>query len=196
MLAIALEQRGGVAAATAAVAALGIWSAVKDVNLSVLAFIPRVSAFFLVALLVGYLFERLQSTRETQRRLFESSLDPLIGVNVSGEITSVNCRTLALFDCRREQMIDEFLPGFFCELNGLALGARDPSLPHRLSGQKVGGSVALKVRVIPWESEEGALLLSLRVSLRSLPPVEMPRSSSPAPTALGHSPAREGPLEP
>jgi PAS domain S-box-containing protein len=167
LLAIAFEQRGGAAAASAAVAALGGWSVVHNVELSVLAFVSRVSAFVLVGLLVGFLVERLQWIRETQRRLFESSLDPLIAINISGDVTSVNPRALGLFGRNREEMVDhaveEFLPGFFAALSARPLHVDGPSLLYRLSGHdKLGSGVPLNVSVIPWESEEGALLLSLR----------------------------------
>jgi PAS domain-containing protein len=166
ILALELGLSGGVAAGTAAVATVGVWSAVGDVRLTPLAFTSRLSSFFLVGLLVGILFERLQAEREAQLRLFEASLDPALGLNIDGKVTCVNSRALALFGRRRPEMvgheIERFLPGFFSQLSehSSEVGAR--KFAFDLVGRSNAGTFSVEVNVAAWESEQGALLLSLR----------------------------------
>jgi hypothetical protein len=165
ILAIELGQPGGSVAAAVTVAALAVWSALENVRLGFLELAPRVGTFFLVALAVGYLYERLQSSRETQRRLFEWSVEPLIGIDIDGQVRSANSKALGLFERMPDEMINhpEFLPGFFPKLSARTIQGCDPSRPHPLSLQDgAEGGVPLEVSVVPWESEDGALLLSLR----------------------------------
>jgi PAS domain S-box-containing protein len=166
LLAIEFGLPGGLAAAAAAAVAVGAWSVVADVTLSPLAFASKLSAFFLVGLLVGYLFERLQMVRAAQRRLLESAPGAVVGVGLDGRVRSVNSRTLALFDRRQEDMVgrevDQFLPGFFSRLEEQVLyGGADDVAIHVLGEDKTGHRFPVDVSVSAWQSEDGALLLAL-----------------------------------
>jgi PAS domain S-box-containing protein len=167
IVAIELGSRGGMAAAATAVVTVGAWSVVDDVRLSPVVFVSRLTAFFLVGLLVGCLIDRLQAVREAQRRLLESSLDPIVGLSIDGRVQSVNARALALFGRRREEMIgheiEHFLPGFFSRLREQMLNRRALVFAFEHLGRNNGGrTFPVDVNVSAWESEEGALLLSLR----------------------------------
>jgi PAS domain S-box-containing protein len=166
ILAIELGLRGGIVAGTVAVAAVGAWSVVGDVRLTPLAFTSRLSSFFLVGLLVGLLFERLQAAREAQRRLFESSLDPAIGLSIDGRVTCANSRALALFGRRRPEMvgheIEQFLPGFFSQFSQRTPEDGVRMFAFQLLGRNDAGTFPVEVNVAAWQSEDGALLVSLR----------------------------------
>jgi hypothetical protein len=166
ILALELGLSGGVAAGAAAVATVGAWSALGDVRLTPLAFTSRLSSFFLVGLLVGILFERLQAVREAQRRLFESCLDPAVGLSIDGKVTCANSRALALFGRRPPEMvgceIERLLPGFFSRLREQTPQRGGRMFAFHLLGRSNAGTFPVEVNVAAWESEEGALLLSLR----------------------------------
>src|SRR5919197_717006 len=71
LLSLEAGMRAGIACATVAVAAVGLWQLIANVELTVIGYLSRVSVFFLVALLAGYLAERLRRARDAQQLLLD-----------------------------------------------------------------------------------------------------------------------------
>src|SRR3989442_550230 len=97
LLALETGRRGGIAGATVAVASLGLWSLIEHEQLSLIGYLARVSTFFLVGALAGYLAEYLRQARDAQQLLFDLAPESALAIDLDGNVTIANAAAQSLF---------------------------------------------------------------------------------------------------
>ena len=167
LLSLEAGARGGIAGATIAVASVGIWSLVENVELSPMGYVPRVLTFFLVGGLVGHLADHLSRAREAQKRLLDLAPESTLALDLDGQVTVANSAAEALLGYRADELVglpvEQLVPDFF--------GALERSLRERkiapdalvLPAFAKDGRVApVRATVEPLASDAGVLLVRLR----------------------------------
>jgi PAS domain S-box-containing protein len=167
VLALEAGTKGGIAGATIAVAGLGIWSLINNVELPILGYLARVSTFFLVGTVVGLLADYVSRARSAQRSLLELYPESAIALDLNGQVTIANTPAEVLFGYGPDELvglpIDHLLPDFFGALEG---SVRDPtkrtSLFRLTASSKNGAEGWVRVAVDGLASDAGVLLVRLR----------------------------------
>ncbi len=165
VLALEAGTRGGIAGATIAVAGLGVWTLVDDVELSIVGYLARVSTFFLVGAVVGRLADYVSRARSAQRSLLELYPGCALALDLNGQVTVANTPTEVLFGYGPEDLVglpvDHLLPDFF---GALERSVRDPTRTSafRLRAYSRNGTESwVRVAVHPLASDAGVLLVRL-----------------------------------
>jgi PAS domain S-box-containing protein len=159
--------RAGIAGALAAVAMVGVWGAVADVQVTLIAYLSRVGTFFLVALLGGYLAERLRRARDAQQLLLDLVPESALAVDLDGEVTIGNSAAERLFGYGdgelTGQRMHRLIPDFFVALQRSLLRRQSLADGVQLTGfDKDGGEVAVRATVQALASDTGVLLIKLQ----------------------------------
>ena len=102
----------GLAAAVAALASVGIWSALEDVHINAAEYVARAVVYFPVAIVVGWVAGRLHLAEEAledrEQRLatiVESSTDALVTMDEDGLILAWNPVAEGMFGWRPDEVI-------------------------------------------------------------------------------------------
>jgi PAS domain S-box-containing protein len=169
LLALEAGMRGGVAGATIGVVGIGVWSIAENVELSALGYLTRVSALFVVGLLLGYLAEHLSRARDAQKLLLDLAPDGTLALDLDGRVRLANTAAEDLLGYGPDELagrpVEQLLPGFFGALERSVRSRAIRDEPAILSARsKDGGEVGIRATVEPLPSDAGAVLVSLRTA--------------------------------
>jgi PAS domain S-box-containing protein len=167
LLALEAGTKGGVAGATVAVAGVGLWSLIENVEFSVLGYLTRVSTFFLVGVLVGQLADHLGRARDAQKLLLDLTPESAFALDLDGQVTVANSAAEDLFGYRADGLVglpvDQLVPDFF---GALERSLRDPTSPgdalQLTACSKDGRAARVRATVEGLASDTGVLLVRLR----------------------------------
>jgi PAS domain S-box-containing protein len=167
LLALEAGTKGGLAGATIAVAGLGVWSLVEDLQLSPMGYVARVFTFFLVGVLVGQLAEHLSRARAAQRLLLDFAPESALALDLDGRVTVANSAAEDLFGYREDDLagvpVDRLVPGFYEALERSVRTRTTAGAFLPLTAiSKDGSEVRVRATVDPLASDAGVLLVSLR----------------------------------
>ncbi len=116
LVALELGLVPGLAAAVAALASVGIWSAIQDVHINGAEYVARAAVYFPVAIVVGWVAGRLLAAEELledrEQRLttiVDSSTDALVTMDADGLILAWNPVAEDMFGWRPEEVLGKDL---------------------------------------------------------------------------------------
>jgi len=167
LLALEAGTRGGIAGATIAVASVGLWSLIENVELSAMGYLTRVCTFFLVGVLVGHLADQLSRARDAQKLLLDLASESAFALDLDGHVTVANSAAEDLFGYRADELVgqpvDQLVPDFF---EALEQSLREPTNAGdalQLTACSKHGRVArVRATVEGLASDTGVLLVRLR----------------------------------
>jgi PAS domain S-box-containing protein len=167
LLALEAGLRAGITGATAAVVMVGLWNVLADVRLTVIGYLSRVCTFFLVALVAGYLAERLRRARDAQQLLLDLVPESALALDLDGQVTIGNTAAERLFGYGHGELtglrMHCLMPDFFTVLRRSLLRRQSLEDGVRLTGFSKGGSeVGVQATVQALASDTGVLLVKLQ----------------------------------
>src|SRR5262245_21841159 len=132
LVAVELGAADGIIAAAVAVALLGIWTTVDDVDLNTLGFLTRSTGFFLLGALLGYFSTKLRTAYETVHRREEQLLAILDNTTAvislkdsEGRFTLVNRKFEDLLDLTQDEVRGRTVHDLFPRYMADAIHAND-----------------------------------------------------------------------
>jgi PAS domain S-box-containing protein len=167
LLSLEAGTRAGITGATAAVAMVGLWNVVANVNLTLIGYLSRVSTYFLVALLAGHLAERLRRARDAQQLLLDLVPESALTLDLDGEVTIGNSAAERLFGYGQGELtglrMHSLMPDFFGVLQRSLLRRQSLADAVGVTGlSKEGGEVSVRATVQALASDAGVLLVRLQ----------------------------------
>jgi PAS domain S-box-containing protein len=170
LLSLEAGRRAGITGAAVAVAAVGLWQVLANVELTVIGYLSRVVVFFLVALLVGYLAERLRRARDAQRLLLDLAPETALALDLDGHVTMGNSAAERLFGYRDRELtglwVHQLIPDFFGVLQRSLRQGKDLADGVQLTAcSKDGREVSVRATVQALASDTGVLLVRLQPEL-------------------------------
>lgn len=175
LLSLEAGTRAGVAGAIAAVAMVGLWTVLADVELSAIGYLSRVGTFFLVAVLAGYLAERLRRARDAQHLLLDLVPESALAIDLDGHVTLGNSAAERLFGYEDGELnglrMHRLIPEFFGALHRSLVRGQDLLDGLPLTGfSKDGREVSVRATIEALGSDAGVLLVKLHAAERHEPP--------------------------
>ena len=167
LLGLEAGRRGGIVGATIATASVGLWSSLQNLELSLMSYLPRVTTFFLIGILVGHLAEHVRRAREAQHGLLELAPDSALTIDLDGHVTIANSAAQGLFGYGPDELtglpVDQLVPDFFAALRRSLLRPGDREHDFVLTACSKDRSERLvHATVDGLGSDAGVLLLTLR----------------------------------
>jgi PAS domain S-box-containing protein len=115
LIAIAFGVRAGLAASAVGMVLYAIGDSASEIHSNVAGYLSRGLTFVLLAVLLGLYSERRRRDEQRFRGLLESTPDPMVIVDGSGQIAVVNAQAERLFGQGREELVGRSVDGLVPE---------------------------------------------------------------------------------